>query len=134
MIRQYGAQRCLGGCNPLRVGTIPSGAIFYLQDESWWRDRYCGRPVCRELWVVEGFLNGTIGAGRRNTETGRWEDVVIARRSDKALIRSLQSGRRRQIAVRLLLLHEDMGLRADAATYPTLPAIKPIRTSIRGAA
>jgi hypothetical protein len=134
MIRQYGAHRCLGGCNPLRVGTIPSGAIFHLQDESWWRDRYRGRPVCREPRMVEGFLNGTIGAGRRNAETDRWEDVVIVRRSDMALIRSLRTGRRRQIAVRLLVLHEDMGLRVDAATYPTLPAIKPIRTSIRAAA
>ena len=134
MIRQYGAQRRRGGNNPLRVGTIPSRAIVHLQDNSWWRDRYRGRPVCREPWMVEGFLNGTIGAGRRNAETGRWEDVVIAGRSDKALIRLLRTGRRRQIAVRLLVLHEDMDLRADAAPYPTLPAIKPIRTSIRAAA
>ena len=75
MIRQYYAQRCRGGYNPLRVGVIPAGAIFYIQDDGWWRDRYRGRPVCREPWIVEAFLNGTVGAGRRNAETGLWEDV-----------------------------------------------------------
>lgn len=134
MIRQYGAQRSIGGCNPLRVGTIPSGAIFHLQDESWWRDCYRGSPIRREPWMVEGFLNGTVGAGRRNAETGRWEDVVIAGRSDVAVIRSLRTGRRRQIAVRILVLHEDTGLRADAGTYPTLPAINPSRTAVPTAA
>lgn len=32
MIRQYGAQRCQGGDNPLRVGVIAVGSLFYLQD------------------------------------------------------------------------------------------------------
>jgi hypothetical protein len=122
MIRQYYAQRCRGGYNPLRVGVIPAGAIFYIQDDGWWRDRYRGRPVCREPWIVEAFLNGTVGAGRRNAETGLWEDVYIAGRSDMALVRSLRTGRRRQLAVRALILHEDEGLRRDEATYPDLPA------------
>jgi hypothetical protein len=122
MIRQYYAQRCRGGPNPLRVGVIPAGAIFNIQDDGWWRDRYRGRPVCREPWLVEAFLNGTVGAGRRNAETGRWEDVYVAGRSDMALVRSLRTGRRRQLAVRLLILHEDEGLRRDEATYPDLPA------------
>ena len=121
MIRQYFAQRCRGGYNPLRVGVIPAGAIFYIQNDGWWRDRYRGRPVCREPWIVEAFLNGTLGAGRRNRETGLWESVVIAGRSDMAVIRSLRTSRRREIAVRLLILHEDTGLRRDAATYPDLP-------------
>ncbi len=30
MTRQYDAQRCRGGDNPLRVGIIPSGAILYI--------------------------------------------------------------------------------------------------------
>lgn len=122
MIRQYYAQRCRGGYNPLRVGVIPAGAVFYIQNHGWWRDRYRGRPVCREPWIVEAFLNGTVGADRRNAETGRWEDVYVAGRSDMALVRSLRSGRRREIAVRLLILHEDEGLRRDEATYPDLPA------------
>jgi hypothetical protein len=121
MIRQYYAQRCRGGHNPLRVGVIPVGAIFYIQDDCWWRDRFRGRPVCREPWIVEAFLNGTIGAGRRNRETGLWESVFIAGRSDMAVIRSLRTGRRRQIAIRFLILHEGEGLRRDEATYPDLP-------------
>jgi hypothetical protein len=121
MIRQYYAQRCGGGPNPLRVGVIPAGAIFCIQDDGLWRDRYRGRPVCREPWIVEAFLNGTVGAGRRNAEIGRWEDVYVAGRSDMALVRSLRTGRRRQLAVRMLILHEDEGLRRDDATYPDLP-------------
>ena len=124
MIRQYYAQRCRGGYNPLRVGVIPAGAIFYIQDDGWWCDRYRGRPVCREPWIVEAFLNGTVGAGRRNAETGLWEDVYVAGRSDMALVRSLRTGRRRQFAVRILILHEDEGLRRDEATYPDLPALR----------
>ena len=121
MIRQYYAQRCRGGHNPLRVGVIPTGAIFYIQDDHWWRDRFRGRPTCREPWLLEAFLNGTLGAGRRNAETGLWENVFIAGRSDMAVIRSLRTGRRRQIAVRLLIVHEEAGLRRDEGTYPDLP-------------
>ncbi len=61
MIRHYGAQRCMGGHNPLRVGVIPARAIFYLQDEGWWRERYRSKPICRTPWIVEAFLNGTMG-------------------------------------------------------------------------
>ena len=121
MIRRSYAQRYRGGYNPLRVGVIPGGAIFYIQNDCWWRDRYRGQPVCREPWIVEAFLNGTLGAGRRNRETGLWEDVFIAGRSDMAVVRSLRTGRRRRIAIRVLILHEDEGLRGDAATYPDLP-------------
>jgi hypothetical protein len=53
MIRQYYAQRCRAGDNPLRIGVIPSGAIFYIQDNGWWRDRYRGAPICRHPWNVE---------------------------------------------------------------------------------
>lgn len=123
MIRQYYSQRCRGGNNPLRVGVIPAGAIFYLQDDSWWRDRHRGSPVCRTPWIVEGLLNGTLCAARRNRDTGHWEDAYRAGRSDTAIIRSLRDGRRRPIAVRLLILHEDEGLRRDPATYPDLPQI-----------
>jgi hypothetical protein len=53
MIRQYYAQRCRAGDNPLRIGVIPSGAIFYIQDHGWWRDRYRGAPICRHPWNVD---------------------------------------------------------------------------------
>jgi hypothetical protein len=121
MIRQYYAQRCRGGDNPLRVGVIPSGAIFYIQDHGWWRDRDRGAPICRNPWIVEGFLNGVLCAARRNRDTGHWEDAHMAGRSDMAIVRSLRDGRRRQVAVHILILHEDEGLRRDTATYPDLP-------------
>ena len=121
MLRQYHASRRQGGHNPLGMGVIPAGAIFYLQDDGWWRDRFRGAPLCREPWIVESFLNGTLSAARRNAETGRWEDLYMARRSDMAVVRSLRNGRRQRVAVRLLILHEDEGLRRDEATYPSLP-------------
>lgn len=123
MIRQYYAQRCCGGDNPLRVGVIPTGAIFYLQDEGWWRARFRGAPVCRNPWIVESFLNGVLCAARRNRDTGRWEDVFMSGRSDMAVVRSLGDGQRRQVAVRTLLIHEDEGLRRDPVTYPDLPNV-----------
>ena len=121
MIRQYYAQRCRGGDNPLRVGVIPAGANFYLQDDGWWRDRFRGAPTCRNQWIVEGFLNGLMCAARRNRDTGRWENVYISGRSDMAIVRSLRDGNRRQVAVRTLILHENEGFRRDPATYPDLP-------------
>jgi hypothetical protein len=113
MIRQYHAQRRRGGNNPHGIGIIAVGTIFYLRDEGWWRDRYRGAPICRNPWIVTAFLNGTIGAGRRNRSTGLWEDVYLAGRSDMAVVQSLRDGRRRQVAVRTLILHEDHGLQRD---------------------
>jgi hypothetical protein len=120
MIRQYFAQRCRGGDNPLRVGVIPVGAIFYIQDDSWWRARYRGKPVCRNPWFFEGFLNGAMGAARRNRETGLWETAYRSGRSDMAVVRSLRDDRRRQLAVRVLVLHDDEGLIQGMLAYPTL--------------
>ena len=125
MIRQYYAQRSRAGDNPLRVGVIPTGAIFYLQEDGWWRDRFRGAPSCRNPWIVEGFLNGLLCAARRNRDTGQWDDVYMARRSDMAVVRSLRDGRRRQVAVRILVLHEDEGLRRDPAPTPTSRGFAP---------
>ena len=129
MIRQYRAQRRRGRPNPLGVGIIPVGAIFYIQDEGWWRDRYRGAATCRNPWIVEAFLNGTIGAARRNRQTGLWEDVCAAGRSDMALVRSLRDGRRREVAVRTLILHEEHGLSIGPCpkghmVYPDLPDMR----------
>ncbi len=124
MIRHYGGQRCRGGNNPLRVGVIPVGAVFYIQHEGWWRDRYRGSPICRNPWIVEAFLNGTISAARRNRDTGFWEDVYFAGRSDMVLVRALRDGRRRHVAVRTLILHEEHGLTAGPVGYPDLPDLR----------
>jgi hypothetical protein len=133
LIRQYRAHRRRGGPNPLGVGVIPVGAIFYIQNDGWWRDRYRGAPVCRNPWIVEAFLNGTISAARRNRDTGLWEDVYAAGRSDMALVRSLRDGRRRQVAVRTLILHEEHGLSIGPCGYPDLPDMRLWRLSDPGA-
>ena len=128
MIRQYGAQRSQGGDNPLRVGVVAAGSIFYLQDEAFFRDRHGGTAVCRTPWIVEAFLNGTMGAARRNRDTGRWEDVFLSGRSDMALVRSLRDRRQlRQVAVRTLILHDDLGLTKGTTAYPTLPDVHRLR-------
>ncbi len=128
MMRQYGAHRARGGDNPLRVGVIPVGAIFYLQDQAFFRDRFGGRAICRTPWAVEGFLNGTLGAARRNRDTGLWEDVYTSGRSDAALVRSLRDRRVvRTVAVRSLIVHEELGLCRQPTGYPTLPDVPRLR-------
>ena len=133
MIRQYFAhrRRGRGGCNPLGVGVIPVGAIFYIQNEGWWRDRYRGAPICRNPWMVEAFLNGTLAAARRNPETGMWQDLYLAGRSDTALVRSLRDGRRYRIAVRVLILHAEHSLAAQPCAYPDLPSLRRYRLDAR---
>lgn len=122
MLRQYYAQRCRGGDNPLRVGVIAVGSIYYLQDEGFFHDRYGGRAVCRTPWIVEAFLNGTMAAARRNRDTGLWEDAYTIGRSDMALVRSLRDRSRvQQVAVRILVVHDDHGLWKEPTQYPTVP-------------
>jgi hypothetical protein len=128
MIRQYGAQRCQGGDNPLHVGVIAVGSLFYLQDEAFFRDRHGGTAVCRVPWIVEGFLNGIMGAARRNRDTGLWEDAHRSGRSDVALVRSLRDRRQvRRVAVRTLILHDDLGLTKGMTAYPILPDVQRLR-------
>ena len=128
MIRQYYAQRARGADNPLRVGTVAAGEIFYLQDEHFFRDRYGGTAVCCTPWQVLGFLNGTMGAARRNRDTGLWEDAYRSGRSDMALVRSLRDARIvRQVAVRTLVLHDDLGLAKQPTRYSTLPDVRRFR-------
>ena len=131
MIRQYFAYCRRGGYNPLGVGVIPVGAIFYIQDEGWWRDRYRGAPICCNPWIVEAFLNGTLAAARRDPKTGMWQDLYLAGRSDTAHVRSLRDGRRRRIAVRVLILHEEHGLAAQPCPYTDLPSLRLYRLGTR---
>ena len=121
MLRHYFAQRCRGGDNPLRIGTIAIGSIYYIQPDHWWRERFRGKAECREPWMVEAFFNGTIEAARRDPETREWRSLYITGRSDFALIRSLRTGRRERIAVRILQLHDDEALCAGSPHYPALP-------------
>ena len=121
MIRQYGAQRRQGGCNPLGVGVIAAGSIYYLQDRGFFDSRFGGDAVCRDPWIVEAFLNGTCEAARRNRDTGKWESVTLSGRSDTAVVRSLRTGRRRAVSVHLLQLHDDLFLTRQPTAYLTLP-------------
>jgi hypothetical protein len=71
MIRQYRAHHRRGGVNPLGVGVIATGSIYYLQDRGFFHDRFGGEGVCRNPWVVEGLPNGSCAVARRNRDTGR---------------------------------------------------------------
>ena len=122
MMRQYRAQRCRGGVNPLGVGVIAVGSIYYVQDHGRFDSRYGGNAVCRVPYIVEAFLNGTCGAARRNRETGLWESAYRSGRSDFALVRSLRDRRVvRRVWVHLLIVHDDLGLWKQPTRYPTLP-------------
>jgi hypothetical protein len=46
MIRQYKAHRRRRGYNPLGVGVIAIGSIYYLQDRGFFHDRFGGRAIC----------------------------------------------------------------------------------------
>ena len=59
MIRQYYAQQRQSGVNPLGIGVIAVGSVYYLQTEDFFRDRFGGRPTYREPFIVEAFMNGT---------------------------------------------------------------------------
>ena len=124
MMRQYGAQLRRGGVNPLGVGVIAVGSSYYVQDERHFRDRYSPAPTCREPWQVEAFINGVAHAACRSRDTGQWEDTYRSERSDMAVVRSLRDGHRRTVAVRLLVLHDDLGLAKGIAAYPTLPDLR----------
>jgi hypothetical protein len=121
MLRQYFASPYQGGDNPLRVGTIAVGTIFYLQDDRFFRHQILSSRNSRSAWIVEAFLNGVVCAARRNTLTGRWEDLYIKGRSDRAILRSLCDSRRKTIAVRLLEAHSALGLTRGGDRYPDLP-------------
>ena len=130
MIRQYYASRSMGVANPLRIGVIAAGSIYYLQDGGFF-SRFGARATCRDPWIVESFINGTIAAARRNKDSGMWEDVYSAGRSDAAIVRSLRSGRRVQVSVRLLILHDEIGLTKGVTDYPTRPDMRLYRQNPR---
>ena len=124
MMRQYGASPRRGGYNPLGAGVIAVGSLYFLQDEGYFRDRHGGRVVCKAPWQVEAFLNGMMHASRRDSATGHWESTFVSGRSDMAVVRSLRDGRRRTIAVRLLILHDELGLTKGISGYPSMPDMR----------
>lgn len=130
MLRHYYAQWRRGGVNPLGVGVIALGSIYYIQDAGYSRARFVAPPVRRNPWSVEAFLNGELQAARRDPQSGRWPSIADDNRTDSALVRSLRDGRRRTIAIRVLELYEDKGFGVPDNPYPTLPKL--VRSSLRG--
>ena len=124
MMRQYGASPRRGGANPLGVGIIAVGTILYLEDDGYFHDRHGGTAVCKAPWQVEAFLNGVMHASRRNRDTGQWESTTVSGRSDTAVVRSLRDGQRRTVAVRLLILHDELGFTKGIAGYPSMPDMR----------
>ena len=124
MLREYHASRQMGGDNPLGVGTVAIGTIFYLQDDGWWRARFRGQPICRNPWMVVAFINGTLGAARRDPTTGHWTDLYMANRCAGALVRSLRDGRIAQVTTHTLLVHAEAALDVQPSHYPTRPPLQ----------
>lgn len=118
MLRQYNAPHQQGGHNPLGVGVIPTGAIFYLQDDHVLRRG--DKPICRAPWQVVGWLPRRIEATRRS-EDGKWRPSFNSRPMTTAIVKSLRDGRTAYVSAHMLEVHEDIGLRADPSDYPDKP-------------
>jgi len=130
MIRQYYAQTRQGGNNPLGVGTIATGSIYYLQDDGYFRDRWGPTPVFRKPWIVEAFHNDTMGASRVNRETGKYESTYV-HRQHLATVRSLRDRRRvKLVTIHFLKVHEDLYLHKGENKYPSLPDVARYRPSL----
>lgn len=123
MIRQYYTSPFQGGNNPLRVGTIASGTIFRLPAP------VSGRPYRTRPWIVECFLNGTMGVAALNPVTGLWEDRYMRGRSDLVVLRSLANARRVTVAVRYLERMSEEGL--GEGHYPDLPDVNRFHNGYR---
>lgn len=108
MIHQYHAQRFRRtGPRGTPVGTVPVGAIVYLQDgvRPFGVSRHF-TPVLRNPWRVEAWLNRQYHPcvpGRR---------VTYMAGGHLAVVRSLRDGRVQTVADWLLLRSIDMGLEA----------------------
>jgi len=81
-MRQYGAQRRRGGDNPLGIGVIAVGSLFYLQDEAALaapappEPRTAGAATAS---LASGWTDGIAAPGRRCVEQGASHDPPYAR-------------------------------------------------------
>lgn len=137
MLRQYHASPYQGGVNPLKVGSLASGTIFHLcaldlAGLSRQRPAPLSARRCTP-WILEGFLNGTVAATAFNPRRRVWEDRVMARRSDRAVLRSLATGKRITLGVRCLLSLDEHGAAPDGQC-PDLPDVARFHAGWRGAA
>ena len=107
MLAQYNASRfrysTLRG-RPVRVGTVPTGTIVYIQDgigpmgpRGWFLS-----PVRRNPWIVEAWQNREYHPGCK----GRPATTYMAG-GHTAVVRSLRTGERRTVADWLILASLD---------------------------
>jgi hypothetical protein len=108
----------------LRVGTVAIGNIFYIQDDFYPRHQDKLSPILKCPYIVEAFLNGQYAAARRSRETGRWENVYAPNRTDLAVVRCLRTDRRKEVLIRTLQFHEELGLTKGTNHYPDLPVLR----------
>jgi hypothetical protein len=110
MIRQYCAQRSRpsSGFRDRRVGTIDVGTILYIQDGINPLRGFTRQIVCREPWIVEGWIP---------REYSKWDpqnrtfQTVRISGGHLAQVRSLRDRRRVQlVADWILLACSDAGL------------------------
>ena len=95
-----GEQRYVPAPSARRIGTIPVGSIFYLQDRI---DRY-NRPIFRNPWIVEAWVNRDYFPCVK----GRPEVLRMAG-GHLAQVRSLRNNQVRLVADWMLLLADDNG-------------------------
>ena len=118
MIRQYGAHRFTLVCPPTvvhrHVGTIRVGTIVYIQDGVKSLSGLTRPIVCREPWIVEGWLPRDYS--KWDADLRRFRTVRISG-GHLAQVRSLRDRRRvKQVADWILLQLIDAGLEKES--YP----------------
>jgi hypothetical protein len=118
MFHQYGAQRFTSPCSPAlanrHVGTIPVGTILYIQDSVKPLTGLTRPIVCREPWIVEGWLPPDYS--KWDPDLRRFRTVRISG-GHLAQVRSLRDRRRvKQVADWILLQLIDAGLEKES--YP----------------
>lgn len=124
MIKQYHAQRfqpsypmkkqerrgcktCYLDPRDKRVGTIPVGTILYLQDGVRPFSGFRKKPIRRNPWIVEAWLNREYFPAAQGAPSVRYLSG-----GHLAIVRSLRDGRTQTVADWLLLACSDAGLTA----------------------
>ena len=118
MFHQYGAQRftlsCPHSLAHSRVGTISVGTIVYIQDGVSPLSGLTRPIICREPWIVEGWLPREYS--KWDTNLRRFRTVRMSG-GHLAQVRSLRDRRRaKQVADWILLQSIDAGLEKES--YP----------------
>lgn len=126
MFHQYGAQRFTISRSPRfadkHIGTIPVGAIVYIQDGVRPLSGLSRPVVCREPWIVEAWLPRDYS--QWDSELKQFRTVRI-NGGHLAQVRSLRDRRRtKQVADWILLECIDAGLEKQGFPYRRSPITK----------